>query len=195
MKIDDVNLYPVVVDRRYPTITAGPCGYWEVVKHSYFLILKTFTHDGIVGLGEVSDIGDEELLDPSKLDMLRKMLKKSLKGEGRFNIEKVTDDLQRTHELVVLLKNKTNFRLVLCAVDVFNVSTIGCGGIHQAKKVIALAEGADLEYLLGSTLELAVGTAGQAHLAASSKAVTLPSDLIGPLMYTDDERLEILAEG
>lgn len=341
MKIDDVKLYPVAVDRRYPTVTAGPRGYWEGVKRSYFLILRVFTHDGIVGLGEISDIGDKEFLKPSKVDMLRRILKRTLKGEDPFNIEKVVEALQRTPELIVLLRDETNFRLVLCAVDsalydlmgkslgvpvykliggeyrkrirvawvayirdpkflvdeiqekvkegfeafklkvglnikqdeerlkvvreiageeaeikidaqgywsieeaiknikrlekfnligvespvsredvegmvkvrssvdtpiiehvndipfglkliekgavdVFNVSTVGCGGIHQAKKVINLTEGTDLECLLGSTLELGVGTAGQAHLAASSKAVTLPSDLIGPLMYTDD---------
>ncbi len=72
------------------------------------------------------------------------------------------------------------------AVDVFNVSTVGCGGIYRAKKVIAVAEAAGLHVLLGSTVELGVGTAAQLALAASSWRVDWPSDLIGPLMYTDD---------
>ena len=72
------------------------------------------------------------------------------------------------------------------AVDVFNVSTVGCGGIYRAKKVIAVAEAAELHVLLGSTVELGVGTAAQLALAASSWRVDWPSDLIGPLMYTDD---------
>lgn len=72
------------------------------------------------------------------------------------------------------------------AVDVFNVSTVGCGGIYRAKKVIAIAEAAGLHALLGSTVELGVGTAAQLALAASSWRVDWPSDLIGPLMYTDD---------
>ena len=76
------------------------------------------------------------------------------------------------------------------AVDVFNVSTVGCGGIYRAKKVIAVAEAAGLHALLGSTVELGVGTAAQLALAASSWRVDWPSDLIGPLMYTDD----VLAE-
>ena len=54
------------------------------------------------------------------------------------------------------------------AVDVFNVSTVGCGGIYRAKKVIAIAEAAGLHVLLGSTVELGVGTAAQLALAASS---------------------------
>ncbi len=76
------------------------------------------------------------------------------------------------------------------AVDVFNVSTVGCGGIYRAKKVIALAEATGLEVLLGSTVELGVGTAAQLALAASSARVDWPSDLIGPLMYVDDVLLE-----
>ena len=76
------------------------------------------------------------------------------------------------------------------AVDVFNVSTVGCGGIYRAKKVIAVAEAAGLHVLLGSTVELGVGTAAQLALAASSWRVDWPSDLIGPLMYTDDVLVE-----
>lgn len=76
------------------------------------------------------------------------------------------------------------------AVDVFNVSTVGCGGIYRAKKVIAVAEAAGLHALLGSTVELGVGTAAQLALAASSWRVDWPSDLIGPLMYTDDVLVE-----
>lgn len=76
------------------------------------------------------------------------------------------------------------------AVDVFNVSTVGCGGIFRAKKVIAVAEAAGLHALLGSTVELGVGTAAQLALAASSWRVDWPSDLIGPRMYTDDVLVE-----
>ena len=76
------------------------------------------------------------------------------------------------------------------AVDVFNVSTVGCGGIYRAKKVIAIAEAAGLHALLGSTVELGVGTAAQLALAASSWRIDWPSDLIGPLMYTDDVLVE-----
>lgn len=76
------------------------------------------------------------------------------------------------------------------AVDVFNVSCVGCGGIYRARKVLAVAEAAGIPCLLGSTVELGVGTAQQLHLAASSPAVTWPSDLIGPLLYTADVTAE-----
>lgn len=72
------------------------------------------------------------------------------------------------------------------AVDIFNVATVSAGGIFRAKKLMALAEAAGIHCLLGSTVELGVGTAAQLHLAASSAMVTYPSDLIGPAMYVDD---------
>lgn len=72
------------------------------------------------------------------------------------------------------------------AVDVFNVATVSSGGIYRAQRVLALAEAAGIQCLLGSTVELGVGTAAQLHLAASSAVVTYPSDLIGPAMYVDD---------
>jgi len=71
------------------------------------------------------------------------------------------------------------------AVDVFNVSVVG-SGICRTKRFLALAEAAELECLLGSTVEMGVGTAAQLHLAASSPVVTFPSDLVGPAMYVDD---------
>lgn len=76
------------------------------------------------------------------------------------------------------------------AVDVFNISTVACGGIAPARAVAAVAAGAGLPVLLGSTVELGVGTAAQLHLAASIEGLTWPSDLIGPLLYTEDVILE-----
>lgn len=72
------------------------------------------------------------------------------------------------------------------AVDVFNVSTVGCGGVFKAKKVLTIAEAAGIPCLLGSTVEVGLGTAAQLHLAACSAPVTWPSDLVGPKMYSDD---------
>ena len=72
------------------------------------------------------------------------------------------------------------------AIDVINTSTVGAGGSWRARTILGLAEGFGLPCLLGSTVELGVGTAAQLHLAASSPSVTWPSDLVGPLLYQDD---------
>ena len=105
----------------------------------------------------------------------------NLKGMAKVRSSVDTPIIEHVNDIEFGLKLIKND-----AVDVFNVSTVGCGGIYKAKKVIALAEGVGLKCLLGSTLELGIGTAAQAHLAASTKIITLPSDLIGPIMYTDD---------
>jgi len=72
------------------------------------------------------------------------------------------------------------------AIDVFNVSTVGSGGILRAKNVLALAGEEGIPCLLGSTVEVGLGTAAQLHLAASSSQVTWPSDLVGPKLYKND---------
>jgi muconate cycloisomerase len=76
------------------------------------------------------------------------------------------------------------------ALDCFNVSAASSAGIFPARQVAAMAEAAGVGVLLGSTVELGPGTLGQIHLAASIRGLTLPSDLIGPGMYTAD----VLAE-
>lgn len=72
------------------------------------------------------------------------------------------------------------------AVDVFNISVPGCGGIWPARQIVSLAEGAGLGILIGSTVEMGPGTLGQLHLASTVRNLVLPSDLIGPGMYVDD---------
>ena len=49
-----------------------------------------------------------------------------------------------------------------------------------------MAQTAGIGILLGSTVELGLGTLAQLHLAASIGDLTLPSDLVGPALYTDD---------
>ena len=72
------------------------------------------------------------------------------------------------------------------AIDIFNVSTVGSGGILKARNVLALAQSEGIPCLLGSTAEIGLGTAAQLHLAASSSQVTWPSDLVGPKLYKND---------
>ncbi|WP_103340791.1 mandelate racemase/muconate lactonizing enzyme family protein [Amycolatopsis sp. CA-126428] len=72
------------------------------------------------------------------------------------------------------------------AVDVFNVSVIAIGGITPARRIFAIAEAAEKTCLVGTTQELSIGTAAAAHVAMAMPAVTLPSDPVGPLLYTRD---------
>jgi len=70
-------------------------------------------------------------------------------------------------------------------VDIFNIS-ITCGGFFLAKKLFTLAEAANIECVVGTTQELNIGTAAQAHLIASTPNIHYPCDPAGPLVYKDD---------
>lgn len=72
------------------------------------------------------------------------------------------------------------------AVQVINCSTVGAGGVRRAREVLDFAHESGIPCLLGSTVELGVGTAAQLSLAASHPAVTWPSDLVGPWLYADE---------
>ena len=66
------------------------------------------------------------------------------------------------------------------AVDIFNVIPSQTGSLNRARRLTEIAEAAGLKVLLGSTVEMGVGTAAALHLGVASNAVTAPSDLIGP---------------
>lgn len=92
---------------------------------------------------------------------------------------------------VPILEHANDFGLALRmiqadAVDVINTYVGGMGGLYPVMKMLALCEAAGVGALLGSTLELGIGTAAQLHVAAATRQLTLSSDLIGPAMYTDD---------
>lgn len=74
------------------------------------------------------------------------------------------------------------------AADVFSVY-VGKGGIGQARKIAAIAEGAGLTCTVGSNLELGIASAAMIHLAASTAAIgaeDFPCDVLGPLGYESD---------
>lgn len=71
------------------------------------------------------------------------------------------------------------------AVDIFNIAVVS-GGLVQVKKLAALAELAGLRCLIGTTQELSIGTAAQAHLGASMADLASASDPVGPLLYVED---------
>jgi len=66
------------------------------------------------------------------------------------------------------------------AVDIFNVIPSQTGSLSRARRLTEIAEAAGLKVLLGSTVEMGIGTAAALHLGVASNAVTAPSDLIGP---------------
>lgn len=74
----------------------------------------------------------------------------------------------------------------LRAVDIFNISITVAGGIGGMMKLFALAEAANIECLIGTTQELSIATAAQAHVGAAAARLDYASDPVGPCLYTAD---------
>ncbi len=72
------------------------------------------------------------------------------------------------------------------AVDIFNISITVAGGIGGMMKLFALAEAANIECLIGTTQELSIATAAQAHAGAAAPRLDYASDPVGPRLYTAD---------
>lgn len=72
------------------------------------------------------------------------------------------------------------------AVDIFNISITVAGGIDGMVKLFHVAEAANLECLIGTTQELSVATAAQAHVGAAVKSLDYASDPVGPELYEQD---------
>ena len=70
------------------------------------------------------------------------------------------------------------------AVDVFNIGP-GYIGITATQKVFGLVEVFGLQALLGSTVEMSIGTAGRAHLAAALPNIHYPCYPAGPVVYEE----------
>ena len=72
------------------------------------------------------------------------------------------------------------------AVDVFNVVPVQAGRLQRAQRLLNLAESGGLRALIGSTVELGIGTAAATHLAAACACVSVASDLVGPGLLKGD---------
>jgi galactarate dehydratase (D-threo-forming) len=72
------------------------------------------------------------------------------------------------------------------AVDILNLSPYVLGGIRPTIRAAAMAEAAGASVLLGTTQELALGTAAVAHVGAVLPALPFPADNVGPCLYTAD---------
>lgn len=70
--------------------------------------------------------------------------------------------------------------------DLVNIKVVKCGGILKAKRMAAIAEGAGMDCLIGSMIEMGPGTACGAHVAVSTPNVTYASELVGPQLIADD---------
>ncbi|MDE0170077.1 MAG: hypothetical protein OXS29_11240 [bacterium] len=70
--------------------------------------------------------------------------------------------------------------------DLVNIKVVKCGGILKAKRMAAIAEGAGMDCLVGSMIEMGPGTACGAHVAISTPNVTYASELVGPQLIDGD---------
>ena len=71
------------------------------------------------------------------------------------------------------------------AADVLAVKLVKCGGIHNAKKILTLAEVAQIPCVMISPFEIGIGLAANLHLAYSSKIVESACELAIGTLYDD----------
>ena len=71
------------------------------------------------------------------------------------------------------------------AADLINIKLMKTGGIHQARKIVALAEQAGVECMLGAMMETAVSITAAAHLAMTAPCITM-IDLDPPLLCSEN---------
>lgn len=74
--------------------------------------------------------------------------------------------------------------LEMRAVDLMNIKLMKTGGIREAMKISALAEGFGVECMAGSMMETNIGATAAAHFAASQSNVTR-YDLDAPLLLNE----------
>ena len=77
----------------------------------------------------------------------------------------------------------------LRACDIFNI-LVTVGGLEHARKLFYIAEAYGMKTLIGTTQELSIGTAAQAHLGASVPNLDYPSDPSGAQVFQEDVVVE-----
>ncbi len=104
-------------------------------------------------------------------------------AEARRSIDHPVSEHVRSPEYAIrLIRAK--------AVDIFNISITVAGGIQGMQKLFALADSANLECLIGTTQELSIATAAQAHVGATCLRLDYASDPVGPSLYEHDVTVE-----
>lgn len=71
------------------------------------------------------------------------------------------------------------------AADLINIKLMKTGGIHNALKIISMAEIYGIECMIGCMLEAKVSVTAAVHLAAAKKIIT-KIDLDGPVLCSED---------
>ena len=71
------------------------------------------------------------------------------------------------------------------AVDMINIKIMK-SGLRKSKAIAAIAEAAGLSCMVGSMVELGIGTAAGIHFACATRSVTHACEMIGPLMLESD---------
>ncbi|WP_432408201.1 enolase C-terminal domain-like protein [Wukongibacter sp. M2B1] len=71
------------------------------------------------------------------------------------------------------------------AADLINIKLMKCGGIHNALKIISIAEACGVECMLGSMIESKLSVTAAAHLACAKRNITR-FDLDTALLLAED---------
>lgn len=76
------------------------------------------------------------------------------------------------------------------AADIVKMKVMRSGGLHRARKLLAVAEAAGLPVVVGSGHESSIGAAAELHLAVASRAVPYAGEMVGQLRLVE----EVVAE-
>lgn len=159
---------------------------------------------------------DEELLDWIESNYKGRLTMTSLDGSGlfslpaflriykrlsRYTFESIESPVDRDDvDLIAEVRKRIDhpvsehvrspeyaIRLIRAhAVDIFNISITVAGGIRGMLRLFEVARSANLECLIGTTQELSVATAAQAHVGAVCPTLDYASDPVGPELYEND---------
>ncbi|HWP40345.1 MAG TPA: enolase C-terminal domain-like protein, partial [Tepidisphaeraceae bacterium] len=103
----------------------------------------------------------------------------ALIAEARRAIDHPVSEHVRSEEYAIRLVRER-------AVDIFNVSITVAGGLRSMLRLFTIADAASLEILIGTTQELSIATAAQAHAGAVAPHLDYASDPVGPSLYQGD---------
>lgn len=70
--------------------------------------------------------------------------------------------------------------------DLVNIKVVKAGGILNARRMAAIARAGGKSCLLGSMLEMGPGTLFAGHFAVATSNVEYASEIVGPLLLSDD---------